>query len=114
MTKRSRDLRVTKDGGGLLPKDTFYNLPEDKRQLILDTAIDEFAEFGYDKASINRIVEKTGIAKGSFYQYFEDKKDLFKYLIERSVQGKLEFLSPVFLNPTENDFFTLQKEPYTS
>ena len=86
-----------------MPKETFKNLPEEKRLLIEKVAISEFGAFGYDKASINRIVENSHIAKGSFYQYFEDKKDLFLYLI-----------SKVFQNPGEYDFFTLIRELFIS
>ena len=53
-----------------MPKDTFFNLPEDKRALICKVALEEFGEYTFDQASINRIVAKAGIAKGSFYQYF--------------------------------------------
>ena len=59
-----------------MPKITFFNLPDEKRQLILDIAIDEFAENDFANVSISRIVARAGIAKGSFYQYFEDKDDL--------------------------------------
>jgi len=97
-----------------MPKKTFKNLPEEKRQLVEDAAIREFGAFGYDKASINRIVDNCHIAKGSFYQYFEDKKDLFLYLIARVNEKKLEYISPVFKNPQEYDFFTLIRELFIS
>jgi TetR/AcrR family transcriptional regulator len=71
-----------------MPKQTFFNLPEDKRNAILDLAIEEFAENDYKNASISRIVAQAGIAKGSFYQYFEDKQDLYLYLIDLSAQEK--------------------------
>jgi AcrR family transcriptional regulator len=89
-------------------------LPEEKRQLIEKEAIREFAAFGYDKASINRIVDNCQIAKGSFYQYFEDKKDLFLYLVKRVNEKKLEYISPVFQNPEQFDFFTLIRELFIS
>ena len=89
-------------------------MPEEKRQLIEKEAIHEFAAFGYDKASINRIVEQCQIAKGSFYQYFEDKKDLFLYLIIRVNEKKLKFMSSVFQNPKQHDFFTLIREIFIS
>jgi len=69
---------------------------------------------GYDKASINRIVDKCQIAKGSFYQYFENKKDLFLHLIARVNEKKLEFSSPVFKKSQEYDFFTLIRELFIS
>ena len=82
-------------------------MPEEKQQLIEKAAIREFAAFGYDKASINRIVEQCRIAKGSFYQYFENKKDLFLYLITRVGEKKLKFMSSVLQNPEQYDFFML-------
>jgi len=97
-----------------MPRDTFFNLPEDKRNLICAVAIEEFAEYSFDQASINRIVAKSSIAKGSFYQYFEDKKDLFLYLAQLAGEAKAEYISPLMLNPDEHDFFTLLREAYIS
>lgn len=64
-----------------MPKQTFFNLPAAKRERILDAAIHEFAGRGYKLSSISAIVAAAGIAKGSFYQYFEDKDDLYGYII---------------------------------
>ena len=75
-----------------MPKQTFFNLPEDKRQQILGIAIDEFARKDYRSVSITQIVEKAGIAKGSFYQYFEGKQDLFLHLLDIASQEKLVYL----------------------
>jgi AcrR family transcriptional regulator len=76
-----------------LPKDTFFNLPEEKREALLDIIIEEFSENDYKNVSISRIVKRAGIAKGSFYQYFEDKKDLYLYLIELAAQEKNDFIN---------------------
>ena len=116
MTIKSHDYKVIllSKRRSSIPKETFYNLPEGKQQLLEKMAIREFAAFGYDKASINRFVDKCQIAKGSFYQYFEDKKDLFLYLITRVNEKKLKFLSPVFQNPGQYDFFTLIREMFMS
>lgn len=97
-----------------MPKETFFNLPEEKRSLISKVAIEEFAEHSFDRASINRIVANSGIAKGSFYQYFEDKKDLFLYLVHLAAEEKLSYFSPILRNPDEHDFFTLIREIYLS
>jgi len=97
-----------------MPKDTFFNLPADKRALICKVAIQEFGEYSFDRASINRIVARAGIAKGSFYQYFEDKQDLFLYLARLAAEAKAEYVSPVMRNPDEHDFFTLLREAYIS
>jgi AcrR family transcriptional regulator len=97
-----------------MPKLTFQNLPEEKKKIIEETAVSEFATFGYDKASINRIVEKCKIAKGSFYQYFDDKKDLFLYLIKMISEKKLKYMSPILEKPEQYDFFTLNKKLFAS
>ena len=62
------------------PKDTYLNLSPEKRDRVLSAALSEFARAGYTQASVNRIVKDAGIAKGSFYQYFNDKEALFLYV----------------------------------
>ena len=76
-----------------MPNQTFFNLPDEKRQQILQVAIDEFADNDYDSASISRVVARAGIAKGSFYQYFADKEDLYAYLLGMVTEAKTRFLS---------------------
>lgn len=74
-----------------MPKQTFFNLPQEKRATIFNAAVEEFAEYGLENASTNRIVKNSGIAKGSFYQYFEDKQDVFMYLLSVVEQEEMEF-----------------------
>jgi TetR/AcrR family transcriptional regulator len=64
---------------------TFLNLPEEKKSRILETAIHEFAEKGYDGSSINTMVSRLGISKGSIFQYFNNKKSLFFYVFDYAV-----------------------------
>lgn len=97
-----------------MPKQTFFNLPDDKRERILNAAIDEFTEYYYHKASITRIVNNAGIAKGSFYQYFKDKKDLFKYVVEKIGEKKMKYLYPITDNIDKLDFFQAVRELYIS
>ncbi len=74
-----------------MPKQTFLNLPEEKRNKIINAAVDEFVEHGLENASTNRIVAKSGISKGSFYQYFEDKQDVFMHLVAILEREKTEY-----------------------
>jgi AcrR family transcriptional regulator len=111
VTSRSHDLKVTFLGREM-PKDTFFNLPEEKRTLISKVAVEEFAEYSFEQASINRIVANAGIAKGSFYQYFEDKKDLFLYLVQVAGEKKLKYFSPLLSKPNKHEFFALIREIY--
>ena len=62
------------------PKATFFNLDPAKQEIIIRAAMDEFARQGYRGASLNVIVRKAGIAKGSLYQYFSNKEALFFYV----------------------------------
>lgn len=76
-----------------MPKDTFFNLTEDKRSSIISAAIEEFSEASYNTASINQICRKSNIPKGSFYQYFTDKLDLYVYIMSLAIEEKIKFFS---------------------
>lgn len=78
-----------------MPKQTFYNLSDSKKDIIIQVSIDEFSNYDFNKASINRIVEKSNIAKGSFYQYFDDKLDLYKYIMEFILEKKMKYFDKV-------------------
>lgn len=78
-----------------MPKPTFFNLPDDKRERFVNAAVEEFAEHGYDHASIRRLVTTLGIAKGSVYQYFDDKYDLFIWLYAECGRRKVASLEAV-------------------
>jgi AcrR family transcriptional regulator len=88
-----------------MPKQTFFNLPDEKRRIIVDTAVDEFAEYGFEAASINRIVANSSIAKGSFYQYFTDKMDVFKHLMDILAQEKSDYFKDKHPPGTNLDMF---------
>lgn len=75
-----------------MPTETFFNLPEYKRERFIDAALDEFAECAYSRASVSRIARRAGVAKGSVYQYFRDKKDLYLYLIDLASKVKMDFI----------------------
>ena len=66
-----------------MPKETFRRLKNEKKQRIFQAAVQEFSAYRYSEASINRIVKASKIPWGSFYQYFNDKADLFLYVMER-------------------------------
>ena len=85
-----------------MPKNTFFNLPEAKRQLLLNSCWEEFTRVSYADASINRIVQQAHIPRGSFYQYFENKEDAFQYLLLDISTMFWDTLRPYFrANPTD-------------
>lgn len=53
------------------------------RQKLLDAAEPVFGEKGYDRASIAEITQRAGVAQGTFYVYFPDKKAVFTELVRR-------------------------------
>jgi AcrR family transcriptional regulator len=84
-----------------MPTQTFFNLSEEKRALIVTASMEEFYQFGFEKASIARIVTASGIARGSFYQYFDDIKDLYRYMIVEVIgQQKHSYSNHSFTDTT--------------
>lgn len=88
-----------------MPNPTFFNLPDEKRTQILQVAIEEFANNDYDTVSISRIVARAGIAKGSFYQYFADKDDLYSHLFTLLAEAKTRFLALDTPDPQHTGIF---------
>lgn len=75
-----------------MPKSTFFNLPDAKRSRIVELAIDEFSAHSFHEASLSRIVARAGIAKGSIYQYFDHKLELYRWLLlDLAVQRRSAF-----------------------
>lgn len=89
-----------------MPKPTFYNLPDEKKARIVQAAVDEFSVVAFEAASLNRIVKSAGIAKGSFYQYFDDLFDLFRWLVmEHLARQKMAYVSTLGPPPQGGDLF---------
>lgn len=64
-----------------MPKPTFFNLDPDKRQRVIDAAIHEFGRHPFPQANLGRIAQAAGVSKGSMYQYFDNKVDLYGWLV---------------------------------
>ena len=94
-----------------MPKDTFLNLSEEKKKKILNAAKKEFSRVPLEEASIKNIVEEAEIARGSFYQYFESKEDLLKYMLT-SCEKKLEEFSKQKLIENRGDIFQVYIDMY--
>lgn len=97
-----------------MPKNTFFNLSEEKRARIVESSIEEFSSNPYEVASINQIVKHSEIAKGSFYQYFENKEDLYKHLVEICEVEKESYIDIAIKRTKYVDFFERLKEVYKS
>lgn len=82
----------------------FMNLDPEKRDRILNAAMEEFARSGFDRASTNEIVKEAGISKGLLFHYFTNKKRLYLFLYDYSSElGTKQFYEK--LDMTVPDFF---------
>ncbi|MBI5062888.1 MAG: TetR/AcrR family transcriptional regulator [Desulfatitalea sp.] len=74
-----------------MPKDTFAKIAEDKRERLLREAARLFAERGFNQTDVAELASRAGVAKGSIYNYFDSKEDLYLYVcrdgMERSHQA---------------------------
>ena len=83
-----------------MPNKLFFELDKQKQDRIISAAITEFATHGYENSSTNRIVKECAISKGSLFKYFENKEDLYFFLIDtvmaemaRDMSNKISSLS---------------------
>ena len=67
-----------------MPTATWHRLPEARRAAVLGAAEAEFAAHGFSGGSLNVVAREAGVAKGSLFQYFDDKADLYTHLCERA------------------------------
>ena len=95
-----------------MPKDTFLNLPEQKRRRIFEAAVDEFAEKRFSEASINSIVKAAGIPRGSFYQYFADKEDLYLYMLGEIGKEKMKVVMEAGMLESDAGFFEVYEHMF--
>ena len=79
-----------------MPKQTFYNLPEAKRERIMQAAAVEFSQRNVQNANLSNIVSAADISRGSLYQYFVDKEDIYVYLFQILRAQRAAYTQPAF------------------
>lgn len=89
-----------------MPTERFYRLAAEKQSAIWRAAFDEFASEPFEKASINRIIQTADISRGSFYTYFEDKKDLLHWMFSDVIAQVRTFLEQE-VDATGGDVFRM-------
>lgn len=72
-----------------MPRQTFFNLAEPKRARLMDALKAEFAAHPYARASVDRVTAAAGVSKGSFYQYFQDKRDAYTHLVGELMSARI-------------------------
>ena len=86
-----------------MPKDTFFNLDEAKRNKIIEAAKSEFIVHPLRKSRVSNIIKEASIPRGSFYQYFDDLDDLYYYVIDNDFE-KLYETGAKFCDVTDDLF----------
>ncbi|GHO50365.1 TetR/AcrR family transcriptional regulator [Ktedonospora formicarum] len=86
----------------------FSSLEPEKKERIIKAAIKEFARSGYERASTNEIIKEANIAKGSLFNYFHNKKELYLFLLDYIA----DFIEKIYdeLDWDETDIFKRFKE----
>lgn len=64
-----------------MPTEVFKNLNENKQELFREKLYDIFSRYSFHKLNINIISSELGITRTAFYYYFQDKNDVYKYLV---------------------------------
>jgi AcrR family transcriptional regulator len=74
-------------------------LREERREQVLRSAIEVFAHTGYHATSVADIIKRAHIARGTFYLYFENKRQIFEAILEMALQGLVSRLHRIELSP---------------
>lgn len=90
-----------------IPKNTYINLSTEKKQRIIEASLNEFALRSYEEVKISNIIKEAKIARGSFYQYFIDKADLYEYIFDLIAKEKMIFLGDILPNTNDLPFLEI-------
>ena len=92
-----------------MPTERFYRLPDEKKMAIRDAAIQEFTRVPFEKASINQIIQNAEISRGSFYTYFEDKRDVLSFIFQ-DMRERIQMYCFQSLERSNGDFWHMMEE----
>ena len=110
--KLSYIILVSVKRGDKVPTATFLNLNIEKRQRLIEAAVEEFTTELFTNASINRIIKKSKIPRGSFYMYFSNKEDLYFYLLETFKEEHINKIEG-FLKDSKGDIIVAFQKAFT-
>jgi AcrR family transcriptional regulator len=95
-------------------KEQYEGIRQEKKDLILDTALEVFATHGFHGSSISMIAKHAGIAKGLMYNYFDSKEELLKAILNKGVQNIMKVFTQVLNDEITPDIFKQLLELYFS
>ena len=83
----------------------FFNLPQERQDLIRNSAMVEFGASSFKKTSADAIAKRAGVSKGLLFHYFKDKRELYLYLFQHAIDACMETFLASFQYFGERDFF---------
>ena len=87
-----------------MPKSTFLNLPNEKKQRLIEILLENFSARHISQVKVADIVEDMAMSRGAFYKYFEDLEDAYTYTIQYySIQIHQDILK--YISQNKQDFF---------
>lgn len=92
-------------------EEQFEQIRHEKKQLIMDTALELFAASGFENTTINQIARKAEISKGLLYNYFTSKEELLEAILNKGIDEMLAVFDPNkdgVLDNVEMEFFITQ------
>lgn len=89
-----------------MPTVTWSRLGGERRAAVIAAAEAEFAAHGFSGGSLNVIARRAGVAKGSLFQYFADKRDLYAYVTDVGSQRVRSYMEEqIRLLDSDRPFF---------
>lgn len=95
-----------KGGTAMNPK--FFNLSQERQDLIRNSAMLEFGEGTFKKTSADSIAKRAGVSKALLFHYFKDKRELYLYLFQYAIDECMHIFDRHMLKAAyfgETDFF---------
>lgn len=100
-----------------MPTKNYFNLQKSKQDAILNSAKNEFSCYAYEDVSIFQIAKNAGISRASFYCYFSDKLDIYKFVLSEILDEIKNYISKISAPPYDVfdaikfvfEYLTLQK-----
>lgn len=103
--RSEREKRASRDPLGCEPR-AFLQLQPEKQKRVLEAAVEEFAQKGYGRASMNLVVEQAGISKGALFKYFGSKGGLFAFVYRMALERIKGYLKAVRDQSRGEPFFS--------
>jgi AcrR family transcriptional regulator len=95
-----------------MPTQTFFNRSESKQERIMAAIIKEMGARSYEHINLSNIIKDASISRGSFYQYFKDKEDMYQYFYAYIAKLKMAYWSDILDPIRDVSFLERFKEIY--